>query len=269
MLGRERSIRERPRRARSDRLFRNARYPRITMTEDGPLPPRTAPGATGARSQGGRSWAVPAHARTSAHRHGVPPARQTLTPTPPRQRTSPRTGSRQRIGAPRAPSPAGVALGQGAAGADAAPAHRGLQARSTSRDAAAVRGSAERARCRREARVPRGARCLPGTISGGGSRPGRGTLPPRDPVLDWDPEEPWSPGAARNGQQPRNDSAARERPGQPGGAGQAWRERSLTGPLIKLADDDRADRQAGRRRGCPPCTRGSAASSGASCPCSW
>jgi signal peptidase I len=58
----------------------------------------------------------------------------------------------------------------------------------------------------------------------------RGTAPPRDPVLDWDPEEPWSQEAARNGQPPGN-------PQQPGRLpGQAWRERSLTGPLIKLAE---------------------------------
>jgi signal peptidase I len=80
-----------------------------------------------------------------------------------------------------------------------------------------------------------------------GSGPGRGTVPPRDPVLDWDPEEPWSQEAARNGQPPSNPRPP-GRPGQPGGAGQAWRERSLTGPLIKLAESTGPIvRQAGTR----------------------
>lgn len=75
----------------------------------------------------------------------------------------------------------------------------------------------------------------PGEFRPAGPGPARGTVPPRDPVLDWDPEEPRSQEAARNGQPPRNPRQP-GRPGQPGGSGQAWRERSLTGPLIKLAE---------------------------------
>jgi signal peptidase I len=60
-------------------------------------------------------------------------------------------------------------------------------------------------------------------------------VPPRDPVLDWDPEEPWSREPAPNGQQPGSPQPP-GKPRPPGGTGQPWRDRSLTGPLIKIAE---------------------------------